>query len=176
MVEDTLFAVELELLDVFAQLYDDRQVVVVHTRDDAVHMQRLASIALERQVLAQVGVFVGQRLLAQAHQFIGVLEQLRQGLARQGLERTLQQVLGRRVGVADPAFVVQHQHSRSEQIEAGQRARLAGGGIHLMSDNSRFSASMFFSERAMASRIWPTRSAYLLPVFSVGKRSGSPPW
>ena len=76
LVEDALLAVELELLDVLAQLDDD--FAVAGGADDAVHVQRFAPAALEREVLAQVGVLVRQRLLAQPGQFLGVDEQRRQ--------------------------------------------------------------------------------------------------
>ena len=76
LVEDALLAVELELLDVLAQLDDD--LAVAGGADDAVHVQRFAPAAFEREVLAQVGVLVRQRLLAQLGQFVGVDEQRRQ--------------------------------------------------------------------------------------------------
>jgi hypothetical protein len=73
LVEDALLAVELQLLHVLAQL--DHDLAVAGRADDAVHVQRLAAAALQGQVLAQVGILVGQRLLAQRAQFLAVGEQ-----------------------------------------------------------------------------------------------------
>jgi PAS domain-containing protein len=83
LVEEALFAIELELLDVLAQLDDD--LGLAGRADDAVHVQRVASRTEQRQVLAQVGIFMGDRLFAQRAQLVAIDEQADQLLARQRL-------------------------------------------------------------------------------------------
>ena len=86
LVEYALLAVEFELLHVFAQLDQHAVARRVERADDAVHAQRLAPQALQSQVLAQVGKFMFERLRANAGQLVGIQEQGRQLLPRQGLQ------------------------------------------------------------------------------------------
>jgi hypothetical protein len=118
LVEDALLAVELELLHVLAQL--DHHLGLAEGADDAVHVQRLAPDSLQGQVLAHVGVFVRGGLAAQRAQFLPIGEQGDQPLPRQRLHRDLEQVLGGRVGVANEAAGIHHQHGRGQQVEAGE--------------------------------------------------------
>ena len=66
LVEDALLAVELVLLLVFAQLDQHRAGLAPPAPShDAVHLQRVARGAVQRQVLAQVGKLVARRAWAQ---------------------------------------------------------------------------------------------------------------
>ena len=116
LVEQALFAVQFQLLDVLAQFDDD--LGLAGRADDAVHVQRVARRTEQRQVLAQVGIFVRDRLFAQGAQFVAVGEQADQLLARQRLGRHVEQMLGGRVGVANEPIGIRHQHGGGEHVEA----------------------------------------------------------
>ncbi|MNT95906.1 hypothetical protein D3C72_2378780 [compost metagenome] len=51
-----------------------------------------------------------ERLRANAGQLVGIQEQRRQLLPRQGFQRAFQQVFRRRVGIADAAVAVEQDH------------------------------------------------------------------
>ena len=63
------------------------------------------------------------RLIEYRGQFLAIDEQIRQTLLVQHLERAFQQAFRSRIGIGNPATIVQHKDSGSQQVEAAERSR-----------------------------------------------------
>jgi hypothetical protein len=120
LIEDAFFAVELELLDIFAQFDQYRHAGQIEGRDRRMHVQGFTTRALERQIQAFVVELMRQRLLKQIVKRVTVDEVTRQRLVLHGFQRTVEQALGGRIEIADAAIDIEDHDCRGQQFEAGK--------------------------------------------------------
>ncbi len=122
LVEDALFAIELDLLHILAQLDQHRIVRIVNHGQHHVQVQRTAPDAFEHEVFPFLVELPLHGLPEDRRKLVTVDEQVLQALLVQDLEGTLQHGFGRGIGIGNATLGVENQDGRRKHVEAAQRS------------------------------------------------------